>query len=50
MVETPPESTLWGSEPRSYSLAAGVSAMRDGKLLMLERGAGDRRAALCIRA
>lgn len=31
---------LWGDEPRSYRLAAGVYAVRDGKIAILERSGG----------
>ena len=33
-------TNLWGDEPRSYRLAAGVYAVRDGKVAFLQRGGG----------
>jgi 8-oxo-dGTP pyrophosphatase MutT (NUDIX family) len=35
-----PTTNLWGDEPRSYRLSAGVYAMRDGKAAFLQRAAG----------
>ncbi len=33
-------TNLWGSEPRTYRLSAGVYALRDGKAAFLERAGG----------
>jgi len=33
-------TNLWGDEPRSYRLSAGVYALRDGKVAFLERASG----------
>ena len=33
-------TNLWGDEPRSYRLSAGVYAMRDGKAAFLQRAGG----------